>query len=353
MGLKKVGILFGGKSGEHDVSILSASSVLRAIDKFQYIPVPIGIRKDGSLAGFSETQSMLPNDLSHLVDKDFPYNDFSLGLTHNDKLLDVIFPILHGPNGEDGTIQGCLELMDIPYVGSGVLGSSTGMDKDIMKRVFESHGLPQLPYYSFKRLLWEQDPSKVMETIEGLIPYPHFIKPANMGSSVGVHKAHHREDLSDGIRDALKYDRKVIVEKGIDAREIEVAILGNEEPKTSVPGEILPSKEFYDYEAKYLSNDSDLIIPARLSLSEEETIKDYGIQAFLALDCAGLARADFFIDKSNNAIYINEVNTIPGFTQISMYPKLWEASGLPYRELIDQLIILAIDRHKNKVQTIL
>ncbi len=352
MSLKKVGVLFGGKSGEHDVSILSASSVLRAIDKSKYLPVPIGIRKNGSLASYSGTQSMLPKDLSHLVDKDFPYTDFSIGLSNNDKLLDVIFPILHGPNGEDGTIQGCLELMDIPYVGSGVLGSSTGMDKDIMKRVFESHGLPQVPYYSFKRFLWEQDPSRVIDAIEGLIPYPHFVKPANMGSSVGVHKAHHREELVDGIRDALKYDHKIIVEKGIDAREIEVAILGNEEPKASVPGEILPSKEFYDYEAKYLSNDSDLIIPARLSLSEEIIIKDLGVQAFLALDCVGLARADFFIDKSNNKIYINEVNTIPGFTQISMYPKLWEASGLSYSELIDQLIALAIDRHKNKVQTI-
>ncbi|HEO64245.1 MAG TPA: D-alanine--D-alanine ligase, partial [Spirochaetes bacterium] len=257
MSQMKVGLIFGGKSGEHDVSILSASSVLRAIDKSRYLPVPIGIKKDGSLASFSDNQSMLAKDLSHLVDKDFPYNDFSLGLSNNTKLLDVIFPVLHGPNGEDGTIQGCLELMDIPFVGSGVLGSSTGMDKDIMKRVFESHGLPQLPFYSFKSLLWEQDSSKVMDAIESLIPYPHFIKPANMGSSVGVHKAHNRKDLAEGIRDALKYDHKIVVEKGIDVREIEVAILGNEEPKVSVPGEILPSKEFYDYEAKYLSNDSE------------------------------------------------------------------------------------------------
>ncbi|MDH4129741.1 MAG: D-alanine--D-alanine ligase [Spirochaetota bacterium] len=369
MKLIKVGILFGGKSGEHEVSIQSASNILREIDRSKYYPIPIGIKKNGKIASDSEIKSMLPPDLLYILDnKSIQTEKTSIDKQNSNKIInnetnfglsndvitnienkyDVIFPVLHGPNGEDGTIQGLLELMDIPYVGSGVLGSSTGMDKEIMKRIFMSHDLPILPFYSFKKFQWDKDKSDVIKNIEYSLTYPAFVKPANMGSSVGITKAHNRNELIQGVDEALQYDIKIVVEQGINAREIEISILGNDNPITSVLGEIIPCKEFYDYEAKYLSEGSKLIIPAQIDSSIEQNIKECAIKAFLALDCSGLARIDFFIDKLDNKVYINEINTLPGFTKISMYPKLWEVSGIPYPKLIDQLITLAIEKHKTK-----
>ncbi len=344
----KVGILFGGKSGEHEVSILSASSILKAIDPSKYLPIPIGIRKDGKLASREETKAMLTDDLRGFVLDDFPYEKFTLGLK-DDIVLDAIFPVLHGPNGEDGTIQGLLELMDIAYVGSGVLGSSTGMDKEIMKRIYMSHDLPVLAFLSFKLYHWQKEKASIINKIEEEINYPVFIKPANMGSSVGITKAHNKDELANGIEEAFNYDKKIVVEKGIEAKEIEVSILGNDEPMVSIPGEIIPGNEFYDYEAKYLADNSKLLIPAPLTTEQIDKIKLDGIKAFLSLDCAGLARVDFFIDKADGSVYINEINTMPGFTKISMYPKLWEASGIGYSDLIDKLISLGIERHKEQV----
>ena len=365
MGAIRVGILFGGRSGEHEVSIRSAESVLRAIDRSKYLPIPVAIRKDGSIASEEQTVAMLSSEVRSLLESDIQPPDSSsgkdqrgitvstLGLTssHTDrpgKRFDVIFPVLHGPNGEDGTIQGLLELMDIPYVGSGVLGSSTGMDKEIMKRILLSHGLPILPFVSFKKHEWDSQRDRVIRDIESEAGYPAFVKPANMGSSVGITKARNQEELLKGIEIALKYDRKVVVEKGIAAREIEIAILGNDLPEASVAGEVIPCNEFYDYEAKYLVDDSQLIIPAPISSSEHDIIKNHAIKAYMSLDCAGFARADFFMDKGNGKIYFNELNTIPGFTSNSLYPRLWEATGLNYRDLIHRLIELAFERHSQK-----
>lgn len=346
---KKLAVLMGGKSGEHDVSIISAQSVLTALDKEKYIAIPILINKEGAIENRENTKNALSDNLKDLVLDDFPYEDLCFGL--NKKLpFDIVFPVLHGPNGEDGTIQGWLELMDIPYVGSGVLGSSSAMDKDAMKRIFTAHGLAQLPFYSFKKWDWLKQKDKIIDEIEKQLSFPCFVKPANMGSSVGVSKAHDEKELVIGIEEALKYDVKIVVEKGIEVRELEVAILGNNDPKASVIGEIIPSKEFYDYEAKYKSNDSQLIIPAELDESDSQLIKDYAVKAFKVLDCAGLSRVDFFIDKKTSKIYINEINTMPGFTQISMYPKLWDASGIKYKDLINKLIELAIQRHEEKVR---
>ncbi|MDH5682158.1 MAG: D-alanine--D-alanine ligase [Spirochaetota bacterium] len=363
--ITRVGILFGGRSGEHEVSIRSAESVLKAIDRSKYLPIPVAIRKDGSIASEKQTVDMLSSELKSLLESDIQSSVAStgsdesaivvstLGLTtsHTDrpgKRFDVIFPVLHGPNGEDGTIQGLLELMDIPYVGSGVLGSSTGMDKEIMKRILLSHGLPLLPFVSFKKHEWDRDQEKIIHNIESETGYPAFVKPANMGSSVGITKAHSRDELLKGIELALSYDRKVVVEKGINAREIEIAILGNDLPEASVAGEVIPCNEFYDYEAKYLVDNSELIIPAAITPSEHDLIKNYAIKAFVSLDCAGFARADFFIDKDSGKIYFNELNTIPGFTSKSLYPRLWEASGLAYGDLIHRLIELAFERHREK-----
>ncbi len=348
MPLLRVGVLFGGKSKEHYISILSASSVLKEIDKSKYIPIPIAIKKNGKIASEKETKDMLDDNLKNLVIKSFPYNSFGINPLEKN-LIDVIFPVLHGPNGEDGTIQGWLELLGIPYVGSGVLGSSISMDKEIMKRVLDNHSLPILPYHSFLKHHWINNKNQIISEIELKLSYPIFVKPANMGSSLGISKTNNKNQLAKGIEEALKYDVKVLVEQGITPREIEVAILGNENPKASIPGEIIPCKDFYNYEAKYFSNDSKLIIPADLSSSVKEKIKHYSIKTFLALNCSGLARIDFFIDKKNNKIYVNEINTIPGFTNISMYSKLWSATGISYKELIHKLISLGIEKHNNKI----
>jgi D-alanine-D-alanine ligase len=265
--------------------------------------------------------------------------------------LDVIFPVLHGTFGEDGTVQGFFELVNLPYVGAGVLGSAVGMDKAIAKDIFRAHGLPIVTHRTFLRKQWQNDPEAVLLECEGAMTYPMFVKPANLGSSVGIHKANNRDELQAGLDDAARYDRKLIIEQGLDAREIEVSVLGNDDPIASVPGEIVPTKEFYSYAAKYLDNDSELHIPAPISAEHTEMIQQLAVMSYQALDCSGLARCDFLLEKSTGEIFVNELNTMPGFTPISMYPKLWEASGLSYSELIDRLIELAVERFEDKQQS--
>jgi D-alanine-D-alanine ligase len=265
--------------------------------------------------------------------------------------LDVVFPVLHGPFGEDGTVQGFFELVGIPYVGAGVMASAVGMDKAIAKDIFRAHGLPIVIHRVFLRKQWHSVPESVIAECENAMPYPMFVKPANLGSSVGIHKAKTRAQLQVGLDDAARYDRKLIVEQGLDAREIEVSVLGNDDPIASVPGEIIPSKEFYSYAAKYLDDDSELLIPAPISPEHTEMIQQLAIMAFKALDCSGLARCDFLLEKETGEVFVNELNTMPGFTPISMYPKLWEASGISYSELIDRLIELAIERFEDKEQS--
>jgi len=360
----RVGVLFGGRSGEHEVSLLSAASILTALDRDKYEIVPIGITREGkwflpedawaALKEGLEAQKGVhvallgqPAELNLLEIHAAGDSSQVLSGELRDR-LDVVFPVLHGPYGEDGTIQGLLELAGIPYVGAGVLGSAVGMDKGLMKTLFRAVGLPVADFLVFLRREVEQDAPAVVAAAESRFAYPMFVKPANLGSSVGVVKAHNREELYRGLQEAIAYDRRILVEQGIEnAREIELSVLGNDDPRVSVPGEIIPANEFYDYEAKYLE-DSGLIIPAELSPEIVEKLQAYAIQAFKAIDCAGMARVDFLVRREDNAIFVNEINTIPGFTQISMYPKLWEASGLSYPELLDRLIELALERHQER-----
>jgi len=356
----RVGVIFGGKSAEHEVSLNSAQNVMRALDKSKYDVVPIGISKEGQwllqgdpLLALTGGQTSLPQLLEsgyQIVD------DLSTGRevipgSHAASLpdVDVIFPVLHGPFGEDGTVQGLLELADIPYVGAGVMSSAVGMDKAAMKDLFRSHDLPTPKYLVIKRHEWERTPDRVAEAVEQQIGYPCFVKPANMGSSVGVNKAHQAAELAHALSEAARYDRKLLVEYAVpDAREIECSVLGNDDPIVSMPGEVVPGHEFYDYDAKYLDDSSQLLIPAPIDPALARRVREWSIKAFLALDCAGMARVDFLLSRTTGELYLSEVNTIPGFTRISMYPKLWEASGLSYRELIDRLIQLALERHADK-----
>jgi D-alanine-D-alanine ligase len=385
----RVGILFGGRSGEHEVSLLSAASVLNAIDKEKYEVVPIGITKDGRWltaehaenllsgklvleprnlrAGDPETTSsaavlargesvVVPPEPVHRHSGLVPFQtDAAMMRRASDRAInvDVIFPVLHGTFGEDGTIQGLLELADIPYVGAGVLGSAAGMDKDIMKSLFIAAGIPIVKHVTILRAAWEKDPKKVQKLMESKLTYPVFVKPANLGSSVGISKAHNRKELGPAIEEAAKFDRKIVIEQGVGgkkekAREIECSVLGNDEPEASVPGEIVPGTEFYDYTAKYVDEGSQLIIPAKLTKAETKKVQELAVAAFQAVDCSGLARVDFLMDPKTRKIYLNEINTMPGFTAISMYPKLWGASGLAYADLIDRLIQLGIERHEDK-----
>lgn len=386
----RVGILFGGRSGEHEISLLSAASVFQAIDKEKYELVPIGITKEGRwvtagdaerlLAGKSLDQprqlragdpeatsaaAVLAKGEAVVVPPEpqrsggtltpFETEAHSLARRAADRAInvDVIFPVLHGTFGEDGTIQGLLELADIPYVGAGVLGSSAGMDKDIMKSLFIAAGLPIVKHVTFLRSDWESAPRKMEKLVESKLKFPVFVKPANLGSSVGISKAHNRKELGPAIEEAAKFDRKIVVEQGVGgkkqkAREIECSVLGNDHPQASIPGEIIPGKEFYDYTAKYLDEGSELVIPAKLTKAEAKKIQELAIRGFKAVDCSGLARVDFLMDPKNKKIYINEINTMPGFTSISMYPKLWAASGLSYPKLIERLIELALERHRDK-----
>ena len=372
----RVGILFGGRSGEHEVSLLSAASILNAIDRTKYEVIPIGITKQGQWLTSSEAHRLLAGDAkpAPVLLKTPKTKSVQLAAStdvaqQNGPLaqsLDVIFPVLHGTFGEDGTIQGLFELADIAYVGSGVLGSAAGMDKSAMKQLFAAAGLPQTPHVNLLRSEWKSDPKRCTKLIEKNLTYPVFVKPANLGSSVGISKVHGRSELAPAMDLAASYDRKLIIEQGVGGpgakpRELEVSVLGNDSPDASVVGEIIPGAEFYDYNAKYHSNTSVPIIPAQLSKSESKQIRKMALAAFRACDCAGLARVDFLMEPAVKAkknkkaksarIYLNEINTMPGFTSISMYPKLWEATGVPYKQLIDRLITLALERHHEKQQT--
>ncbi|HEY1742488.1 MAG TPA: D-alanine--D-alanine ligase family protein [Granulicella sp.] len=361
----RVGILFGGKSGEHEVSLRSARSILKAIDRKKYDVVELGITKEGRWLQSSAAQALLGGDSTPTDSTD------ETGLTIAAAAaepaagtgLDVVFPVLHGTFGEDGTIQGLFELADIAYVGSGVLGSSAGMDKDAMKRMFFAAGLPMTPHVTLLRSEWRADAKKSTRLIEKTLQYPVFVKPANLGSSVGISKVKSRADLAAAMDLAASFDRKIVIEQGVGGpgvkpRELEVAVLGNDVPEASIVGEIVPAKEFYDYEAKYELNGADesvSIIPAKLTKAEEKKIRAMAIAAFRACDCAGLARVDFLMAPAAKGkpaeIVLNEINTLPGFTSISMYPKLWAASGVKYSKLIDKLIELALERHREKQQT--
>jgi D-alanine-D-alanine ligase len=396
----RVGVLFGGRSGEHEVSLLSAASVVEALDKSKYEVVPIGITKEGRwltadhaerlLHGKESLESRSPERAGvarsgaqgrHLRAGDpeatpgfallargesimvppVPGTElqaFSSDALHrrvSDRAIDVdiVFPVLHGTFGEDGTIQGLLELADIPYVGAGVLGSAAGMDKAVMKELFRAAGLPIVKHVTILRKQWEDGSKRVRRSIESALKYPLFVKPANLGSSLGISKVRERSELDAAMDEAAKFDRKLVVEQGVGggkgrAREIECSVLGNDEPQASVAGEIVPSAEFYDYAAKYVDEGSQLIIPAKLTRTQQKRVQQLAVRAFLAVDCSGLARVDFLGDPRTGRIFVNEINTMPGFTSISMYPKLWAASGVPYAALLDRLIQLGLERHAEK-----
>lgn len=365
MGEKKirVGLIFGGRSGEHEVSFCSATSIIKAIDKDKYTIVPIGITKEGRWISPQDSELALQTGKIEGESSVFLLNDPSgsaLIRTDNnqraDKSLtleriDLIFPILHGPYGEDGTIQGFLELANIPYVGSGVASSSISMDKDFMKTIFQQRGLPILKWVTIKRKEWQKDKEKTLSLIQAKFEYPLFVKPANLGSSVGITKVHKKEELDEAIDLASAYDRKILIEEGLEeAREIECGVLGNDEPLASVVGEVIPAGEFYDYNSKYIDGGTQLIIPAELPVNVSKKVQEIALHAFKAVDAVGMARVDFFVSKKENKIYLSEINTIPGFTSVSMYPRLWEASGVPYSELIDRLLQLALERHQDKNQ---
>src|SRR5579871_1319803 len=385
----RVGVLFGGRSGEHEVSLLSAASVLDAIDKSKYEVIPIGITKEGCWVTAGHAERLLKGNPAgpeprHLRAGDpettasaavlargegvvvppMPGEDhsslvpFATDARHMRAALqpvdvDIIFPVLHGTFGEDGTIQGLLELADIAYVGAGVLGSAAGMDKDVMKRLFRDAGLPIVKHLTVLRNDWREQPKKVRKQIEGALKYPVFVKPANLGSSVGISKVHDASELAAAMDEASRFDRKLVIEQGVGgnkskAREIECSVLGNDRPIASVPGEVVPIKEFYDYSAKYLEEGSELLIPAKITKAKQMEVQRLAVAAFQAVDCSGLARVDFLMEPRTGKMYVNEINTMPGFTSISMYPKLWAATGISYPELIDRLIQLGLERHAEK-----
>lgn len=372
----RVGVIFGGRSGEHEVSLASARSVIQALDPEKYDVVSIGITRDGrwltgdAMAALSEGSdrvrpaTLLPEPrhatlMAVETNGEMMPGDGPAGRSRLSAIaeLDVVFPVLHGPYGEDGAVQGLLELAGIPYVGAGVVGSAVGMDKAIFKNVMTANGLPILPWLQATRAEWNETPDAVIARIEETLPYPVFTKPANLGSSVGISKCRNRQELIAGLDEAAQYDRRLIVERGLHrARELEVSVLGNNAPQASIVGEIRPRREFYDYVAKYLAapgsdDESELIIPARISPETAETVRSLAVRAYKAIDCAGMGRVDLLLDDRSGKLYVNEINTIPGFTSISMYPKLWEASGVSYSELVDRLIALALERHEEKQQT--
>lgn len=353
----KIGVIFGGRSGEHEVSLVSADSIMKALNKKKYKIIPIGITKEGEWVSGPRVLDYLkkgkkpPDYYKKIILPDpkkralFAYRKGII----KELSLDVVFPVLHGPYGEDGTIQGLLELANIPYVGAGVLASALGMDKVIQKKLFKEAGLPVVKFLYFTQKEWLKNKNKIIKEIDQKLGFPCFTKPANLGSSVGISKIHFKKELEKGIKIALKYDRKIIVEKAVrKAREVELSVLGNNEPWVSIPGEIIPSREFYDYNAKYVDDASELIIPAPLPKVIVKKLQNFALKAYKIIDCSGMARVDFLIEKKTNKIYLSEVNTIPGFTAISMYPKLWEASGLSYPRLIEKLIKLALEKHREK-----
>ncbi|SEN00906.1 D-alanine--D-alanine ligase [Lihuaxuella thermophila] len=357
----RVAVLFGGKSGEHEVSLLSAASVIGSLDPEKYEVIPMGITREGIWKLGQESLPMIQANLDagrlEQLQSQLPVaagNSRSEGNLPSLEpgQVDVVFPVLHGTYGEDGTIQGLLEIADLPYVGAGVLASAVGMDKVMCKKILEQAGLPQGGYTYFLRKQVERNQEQVLDEIEQRFGYPCFVKPANLGSSVGISKASNREELINALQLAGKYDRKIVIEEFIPAHEVEVAVLGNDEPQASVPGEIVSSNEFYDYKAKYIDGKSVMRIPADLPPETAEQVRSMAIKAYKAIDCSGLARVDFFIRKDNGQVLINEINTMPGFTPFSMYAKLWEHSGLSYSELVSKLIDLALERYEEKSQLI-
>ena len=347
----KLGLLYGGKSAEHKVSLRTAMAVTKALDLSKFDIFPIYITEEGQwIKGeqlFAPVENINELAFSQAAGSSASLLEPSLFQTENGETLDVIFPLLHGPNGEDGTVQGLLELLNLPYVGNGVLASSAGMDKVIMKNVFAQSGLPQVNYVWQIRSEWEKATEVAYENVEQEIGYPCFVKPANLGSSVGISKCSNRAELETAFQEAFQFDRKIIIEQGVVAREIEIAVLGNDEPQCSVAGEILPKTEFYDYQAKYEDGNTGLIIPADITEQEYAAMKTMAIQAFKALDCSGLVRADFFLTFDGQWL-INEVNTMPGFTPVSMFPLLWKETGIEYPQLIEQLVDLGKQRHTEK-----
>ncbi len=361
----RVGVIFGGQSGEHEVSLASARSVIDALDPEKYEIVPIGITHSGrwltggdpmALLSSGGVQTASPDAAadSALIPVQGQGRELVPGATgQRFPQLDVIFPVLHGPFGEDGTIQGLLELAGVPYVGCGVLASAAGMDKIASKMIFASAGLPQTRYLALKRRDWERTPGDVITQIEAALRYPVFVKPANLGSSIGISKAQHAGELGAALAEAARYDRRLLVEEGVPhAREIECSVLGNDDPVASIPGEVVPSNDFYDYAAKYIDGTSALLIPAPLPAPVAASVRELAVQVYRALDASGLARVDFLLNGETNELFINEANTLPGFTAISMYPKLWEATGLGYNELVDRLIDLALERHQDKARSL-
>jgi D-alanine-D-alanine ligase len=367
----RVGVIYGGRSGEHEVSLASAAAVVQNLDPERYLPVAILIEKDGRWAlparpptvtvaadviNQGKKELSEPSREAHLVAH--PGADTLLTVDRREQgalvsglALDVIFPVLHGPYGEDGTVQGLLELANVPYVGAGVLASAVGMDKAAMKMIFAANGLPICDYHAFLVRDWRRDERGLMSTIVAKLGFPVFVKPANLGSSVGISKARHAAELRTAIELAAQFDRKIVVEAAVpNAREIECSVLGNDEAEASVPGEVIPSREFYDYQAKYLDEGSKIIIPAQLTDAQIAEVRSLALAAFKAIDCAGMARVDFLLAADSGALYLNEVNTIPGFTTIGMYSKMWAATGLAFPALLDRLIALALERHAEKQQ---
>jgi len=356
----RVGVLFGGRSGEHEVSLASAASVIRGLDPDKYEAVPVGISKEGHWLVGNAAHKMLPEVLKagqRVVMAADPTDAALIPLDRSGsgegggQRLDVVFPVMHGTYGEDGTIQGLLDLAGLPFVGAGVLGSAIGMDKDVSKKLLQHAKIPVVPWITVYRADWERDPQAVQKQIEKKFRYPVFVKPATLGSSVGMTKVHSRAELAPALNLASEFAMKILVERAVIAREIEVSVLGNHDPQASVPGEIVPHREFYDYQAKYLEEGTALLIPAKLKPVQVKKIQQLAVAAFRTLELSGMARVDFFLEKKGGKLFLNEVNTIPGFTSISMYPKMWEASGIPFRELIDRLIALALDVHAEKART--
>jgi D-alanine-D-alanine ligase len=342
--IRKVVLLFGGRSAEHDVSILSARSIFEAAPRDRFDVIPVCIARDGRFLGPDRSRQVLSGDEKATTgDREFSFEKWV-----RSERVEVVFPIIHGTFGEDGTLQGYLEILGIPYVGSGVTGSAAGMDKWIMKYAFAAAGLPIVRHLEIGEFMWRRDPRSVIRNAEETLPFPLFAKPANAGSSVGVSKVRQADGLEAAIEKAFRFDDKVLLEEGIDAREVEVSVLGNDDPVASLPGEIVAGREFYDYEDKYIEEGSRLVIPAELPAEMTEEIRQLGVKAFQAVGASGYARVDFFIDRGSGRLYLNEINTAPGFTRISMYPKLWAATDLPYPQLIERLIDLGLERSESR-----
>ena len=354
----KLGIVFGGKSGEHEVSLTSAASVIGALDPEEFEVTVIGITKAGKLANASELRTMLPAKLLPRVHISPALEANNSGMqvatnsaerhTDSRKTPQIIFPLLHGPYGEDGTIQGLFEIAGIPYIGCGVLASAVGMDKDVMKRLFLQAGLPVVPFRTVFTRDLPRDLDALKHSLGQQLGYPMFSKPANLGSSVGIYKIHSEKEFDDAVTHSAQFDRKILIEKGIDGRELECAILGNDDPQASVVGEVISAHEFYDYDAKYVDPASRLEIPAQIDDAKAEEIRDLALQSFKTIDGSGLARVDFFLERGTGKVWVSEINTIPGFTPISMYTKLWAASGVPFEELVRRLVRLGEERYCEK-----